>query len=106
VRWRHPRRGLLPPSEVASVKQALANAGLDGTALSVEITESLLMSDSELAAQKLTELRSIGVGVALDDFGTGFSSLAYLRRYPVDMLKIRGPAARVAARRRLAALTI
>jgi EAL domain-containing protein (putative c-di-GMP-specific phosphodiesterase class I) len=61
---------------------------LDGSSLHVEITENLLMTDSDLAGRKLAELRSLGVGVAVDDFGTGYSSFSYLQRFPVDVLKI------------------
>ncbi len=81
-------RQLQDPQLVTIVSSALSKAGLDGRALHVEITENLLMSDSDLARRKLAELRALGVGVVIDDFGTGYSSLAYLRRYPVDVLKI------------------
>jgi EAL domain-containing protein (putative c-di-GMP-specific phosphodiesterase class I) len=73
---------------VAKVGAALEAAGLPGRRLQVEITESLLMKDSELAERRLSEIRSLGAGIALDDFGTGYSSLAYLHHYPVDALKI------------------
>jgi EAL domain-containing protein (putative c-di-GMP-specific phosphodiesterase class I) len=81
-------RQLHDPDLVPSVNSALVRAGLPGSRLQVEITENLLMSDSDVAGRRLAELRSLGVGVAIDDFGTGYSSLTYLRRYPVDGLKI------------------
>ena len=141
VRWNHPDRGLLPPSEfieiaedtglivplgrwvieqatrdaagwisaadnqmsvsvnlsprqlhdpelVATTAYALADANLPASCLTIEITENLLLKDTELAKSRLAALRSLGIKVAVDDFGTGYSSLAYLDRYPVDILKI------------------
>lgn len=70
------------------VRRALDATGLEPRLLRLEITETSLMSVRERAAQLLSELRAIGVGVALDDFGTGYSSLSYLRSFPLDMLKI------------------
>jgi EAL domain-containing protein (putative c-di-GMP-specific phosphodiesterase class I) len=54
----------------------------------LEITESALMDDPELAAKTLSQLRDLGVGISVDDFGTGYSSLSYLRRFPVTSVKI------------------
>jgi diguanylate cyclase (GGDEF)-like protein/PAS domain S-box-containing protein len=143
VRWQHPERGLLPPSEfIASaeesglivplgrhvlgeaclqaatwkdthasgerlrisvnvsakqlsqpgwsdeVAQILAESGLAPRQLVLEITESVLMDDADATAVRLEELRRLGVRIAIDDFGTGYSSLGYLRRLPVDILKI------------------
>ena len=143
VRWQHPERGLLPPSEfIASaeesglivplgrhvlgeaclqaatwkdthasgerlrvsvnvsakqlsqpgwadeVAQVLAESGLAPRQLVLEITESVLMDDADTTAVRLEELRRLGVRIAIDDFGTGYSSLGYLRRLPVDILKI------------------
>ncbi len=68
------------------VEGALARSGLDPSALVIELTESMMQG--EVARETLRRLRDRGVGVAIDDFGTGFSSLAYLRRFPVDVLKI------------------
>jgi diguanylate cyclase (GGDEF)-like protein len=81
-------RELLDPELPAEIERALAAAGLERGALTVEITESVLMSDVEAAKARLAELKRLGVLVALDDFGTGYSSLAYLREFPVDCLKI------------------
>ena len=54
----------------------------------LEITESVMMADTDVAAQRLMSLKSIGVRLAMDDFGTGYSSLSYLSRFPVDILKM------------------
>ena len=143
VRWQHPARGLLPPSEFIpsaeqsglivplgrfvlaeacmeaatwqaaatgsdslrvsvnvsarqlvqpgwsdEVAQVLAESGLRPRQLVLEITESVLMDDTDTTALRLEELRRLGVRIAIDDFGTGYSSLGYLRRLPVDILKI------------------
>ena len=71
--------------EVAS---ALAESGLDGSFLTLEITESLFMSDFTATVQKLRRLKNLGLKLAVDDFGTGYSSLSYLRSLPIDVLKI------------------
>ena len=75
-------------SLVPVVKRALQLSGLAPTRLELEITESLLIQDAHSTRQILGELRTLGVRVALDDFGTGYCSLAYLRSFPLDQLKI------------------
>jgi diguanylate cyclase (GGDEF)-like protein/PAS domain S-box-containing protein len=73
---------------VADVRDALANAGLEPTALILEITESVMMTDIDLAVSRLGELRALGIRLAMDDFGTGYSSLSYLSKFPLDILKM------------------
>jgi EAL domain-containing protein (putative c-di-GMP-specific phosphodiesterase class I) len=73
---------------VACVQDALAEAGVPGDALTIELTETALMTDPSTALRHLKSLKSAGVRVALDDFGTGYSSLSYLRQFPVDQVKI------------------
>ncbi|HEX8409551.1 MAG TPA: EAL domain-containing protein [Thermoanaerobaculia bacterium] len=70
------------------VSRALAESGLDPRLLELEITESTAMLNSERTIATLAELRELGVRIALDDFGTGHSSLSYLRRFPIDRVKI------------------
>ena len=66
----------------------LADAGLPPTRLELEITEGYLLREADTAREVLSELRALGVQVALDDFGTGFASLTYLRKLPLDRLKL------------------
>jgi diguanylate cyclase (GGDEF)-like protein/PAS domain S-box-containing protein len=73
---------------IADVGDAIDEAGIDPSALTLEITETVLMADTELAVMRLQELKALGVNLALDDFGTGYSSLSYLSRFPVDILKM------------------
>jgi diguanylate cyclase (GGDEF)-like protein/PAS domain S-box-containing protein len=141
LRWRHPERGLVPPSEfipiaeltglivpignwtlrtactqarhwqqaghpnltvavnlsvrqfnqpdlAAQVRRALLESGLPPRSLDLEITESNAMQNAEGTIQTLRELKTLGVRVSIDDFGIGYSSLSYLKRLPIDTLKI------------------
>ncbi|CAJ0557595.1 unnamed protein product, partial [Mesorhabditis spiculigera] len=106
LRWNHPSRGLIGPSQFISVaeetgmiipslvsrefgamvKKALTDSGLAPHLLQLEITETGVVDDR--AIRDLYKLRELGVTVALDDFGTGYSSFATLQRLPIDVLKI------------------
>ncbi len=73
---------------IDSVQKTLRKNRLDGTSLEIEITESMVMQNAEHAIQTFLELRRMGLSIAIDDFGTGHSSLSYLKRFPMDCLKI------------------
>ncbi|HZZ11713.1 MAG TPA: EAL domain-containing protein [Paraburkholderia sp.] len=73
---------------VARVERCLAQSGLEPHALELEITERLLMSDSDAVLPMLSGLSGMGVRISVDDFGTGYSSLSYLKRFPLHNLKI------------------
>lgn len=73
---------------IEHVTEALGESGLAPESLTIEITETTLMSDAEETARRLGELKRLGVRIAVDDFGTGYSSLGHLRQFPVDVLKI------------------
>jgi len=81
-------RQLADATLLGDVKRILAQSGIAPESLHVEITESALIADPELANQTLRSLRDVGVQIDLDDFGTGYSSLGYLHRFPIDRLKI------------------
>ncbi len=76
------------PDFTAQVITAISDAGIAPQHLKLELTESLLLNDTEEIISKMTELKAKGVGFSLDDFGTGYSSLSYLKRLPLDQLKI------------------
>jgi diguanylate cyclase (GGDEF)-like protein/PAS domain S-box-containing protein len=76
------------PDLLEDVESALADAGLAASCLVLEITESEVMRNPEVARERLHALRTLGVRVAIDDFGTGYSSLSHLQYFPVDELKI------------------
>jgi diguanylate cyclase (GGDEF)-like protein len=137
LRWKHPRRGLVPPAEfiplaeetglivplgewvlrtacaeaakwpanlriavnlspaqfrskelVPVIVGALANSGITSQRLELEVTETVIMHDSEAVFAALGQLRKLGVRIALDDFGTGYSSLSFLQKFPFDKIKI------------------
>jgi diguanylate cyclase (GGDEF)-like protein len=73
---------------IAEVAQVLTASDLPPGALILELTESILMRDADTTTKRLHALKATGVRIAIDDFGTGYSSLAYLRQFPVDILKI------------------
>jgi diguanylate cyclase (GGDEF)-like protein/PAS domain S-box-containing protein len=81
-------RQLQEPDFVETVADALRSSGIQPDRLTLEITESALMSDLDQSAATLHRLRALGVRLAIDDFGTGYSSLSYLERLPVEVLKI------------------
>jgi EAL domain-containing protein (putative c-di-GMP-specific phosphodiesterase class I) len=81
-------RQFMRPDLVSEIRRAAAEAGLEPSALKLEITESTVMQDPDAAARTLRELKALGFQLAIDDFGTGYSSLSYLKRFPVDTLKI------------------
>lgn len=73
---------------VDTVAKALTESGLAASRLELEITESVLLDDTEGNIRILRDLKALGVGISLDDFGTGYSSLGYLRSFPFDRIKI------------------
>jgi EAL domain-containing protein (putative c-di-GMP-specific phosphodiesterase class I) len=81
-------RQLQSDSIIADVRSALETTGLAAQSLVLEITESVMLADTDFAVARLRELKELGVRLAMDDFGTGYSSLSYLSRFPVDILKM------------------
>lgn len=73
---------------MTTIVNAIATNKIDPRRLELEITETVLMSDTNFTLKRLHKLKEIGVGIALDDFGTGYSSLSYLRSFPFDKIKI------------------
>ena len=81
-------RQIASPYLVGDVVKALAASALDPDSVTLEVTESVLMRDAEATVAQLCRLKELGVKIAIDDFGSGQSSLTYLRRFPIDELKI------------------
>ena len=76
------------PDLVDQIAAVLREAGLDPGLLTLEMTETVLLEDSQATIVRLQELKALGIRLAIDDFGIGYSSLSYLRRFPVDVVKI------------------
>jgi diguanylate cyclase (GGDEF)-like protein/PAS domain S-box-containing protein len=74
-----------------SLRQTLTSSGVDPSSVVLEITESVLMQQTDPVLERLQQLKALGVRLAIDDFGTGYSSLSYLQRFPIDILKIAKP---------------
>jgi diguanylate cyclase (GGDEF)-like protein/PAS domain S-box-containing protein len=81
-------RQLMQADIVDRISQILDETQIDPTSLKLEITESVLAENPEMATKKLLQLRDIGIQIAIDDFGTGYSSLSYLHNFPINTLKI------------------
>jgi len=81
-------RQLVDPGLLPLVRGALERSGVDPATISLEITESVLMSDVAASGSVLAELQALGLRLFVDDFGTGYSSLTYLQRFPVDGVKV------------------
>ena len=84
VSGRHLQQGNL----VEDVRNALAVSGLEPGSLVIELTESTIMQNTEINLERFRELKALGVRLAIDDFGVGYSSLSYLHRFPIDIMKI------------------
>jgi len=76
------------PDLIAQVDHTVRKAGLFGSSLNLEITESLIMEDASYAGAMLQQLKKLGFGICIDDFGTGYSSMSYLKRFDIDVLKV------------------
>src|SRR5205823_1288638 len=81
-------RQLQSPTIVADVREAIEESGIEPSSLTLEVTESAMMKNIELSVLRLRELRDLQVRIAIDDFGAGYSSLGYIRQFPVDILKV------------------
>ncbi|MCF8473784.1 MAG: bifunctional diguanylate cyclase/phosphodiesterase [Emcibacter sp.] len=79
---------LLQDDFVSIIQEAMLKSGITGQQLKLEITETTLIENAEIARDKLLDLKALGVALAIDDFGTGYSSLSYLNLFPIDTLKI------------------
>jgi diguanylate cyclase (GGDEF)-like protein/PAS domain S-box-containing protein len=84
ISGRHLQQGDL----ISDVRHALEVSGLDAESLVIELTESTIMQNTEANLDRFRELKALGVRLAIDDFGVGYSSLSYLHRFPIDILKI------------------
>ena len=74
-----------------ALRQTLISSGVEPSSVVLEITESVLMQQTDAVLERLQEIKALGVRLAIDDFGTGYSSLSYLQRFPIDILKIAKP---------------
>lgn len=81
-------RQLKSPLLLGRVATAVSKAGFDPTLLELEVTEGALIEDLEASSQIMRELKTLGLKIAVDDFGTGYSGLTYLRRFPIDVVKL------------------
>ena len=102
--WRHLRpalrslsvnvnlsgREFTQPGLLDQLQRILSETGLDGNLLIIELTESMIMENDEIAAQKLRRMRDLGIRLAIDDFGRGYSSLVRLQEFPISILKVDG----------------
>ncbi|MFO0954664.1 MAG: EAL domain-containing protein, partial [Isosphaeraceae bacterium] len=76
------------PDLIDKLDQVIEETGIDPSCLKIEVTESMIMSQPEAAADKLRQMKERGVSLSMDDFGTGYSSLSYLHKFPFNVLKI------------------
>ena len=79
---------LRDPGLVDDCRRAMSDAGIEGDALIIEVTEGSLIADVASATRVLESLSALGITIAVDDFGTGYSSLSHLRCFPVDVIKV------------------
>jgi len=89
VLWVNMSAGqFLRTDPAAVIARVLLETGLPARALGIEITESVFMTDTDRFGRAVADLQALGVSIAIDDFGSGFSSLGYLKRFPIDVIKI------------------